>query len=158
MALKKLKKPQLTQKNIESLGREYAELSQTIIQLDSRKKELADLIKKGAEEFGVKDDKGSFYLESDEYVMGKVSRQSFSLDQEKAVKTLESLGLGDLVDVVTTKVVNEDKLNKAVSEGRVSFDTVEGFTNVKTSYSVLVKEKEEVPMAEQSNLKVARRK
>lgn len=159
--LKKSKKKSsatFSEKEVASLGKEYAELSAQIKQLETRKKQLSDLIKENAEKYGVKDDKGSYYLESAEHIMGKVAKKSFKIDQDKAVKVLESLGLGDVVDEVTVKTVNEDKLDKAVSDGRISFDTVEDFTEVKTSYSVLVKEKEEVPEVEQTTLKAARRK
>lgn len=155
---KKASKQEFSEKEIAVLGREYAEISAQIKQLDSRKKELATLIKEGAEKYGVQDDKGSYYLESDDYIMGKTAKKSFKIDQDKAVEKLESLGLGDVVDVVTTKVVNEDKLNKAVQSGRLPMETVEEFTNISVSYSVMVKEKEEAPEVEQSSLKVARRK
>ena len=147
-----------TAEDIGKMGREYADISAQIKQLEERKKSLADKIKSGAEQFGVKDDKGSYYLESDTQVMGKVAKKSFKIDQDKAVETLESMGLGDVVDVVTVKTVNEDKLQEAVSDKRITLDTVQGFTNESVSYSVLVKEKEAVPEVEQSTLKVARRK
>lgn len=147
-----------TVEDIGKMGKEYAEISAQIKQLEERKKSLADKIKSGAEQFGVKDDKGSYYLESDTQVMGKVAKKSFKIDQDKAVETLESMGLGDVVDVVTVKTVNEDKLQKAVSDKRITLDTVQGFTNESVSYSVLVKEKEAVPEVEQSTLKAARRK
>lgn len=165
MALKKVSKkaennvsPLFKVKDISNLGKEYAEISAQIKQLEDRKKVLANLIKEGAEQFGVKDDKGSFYLESDTHVMGKVAKKSFSIDHEKAVNMLESMGLGDVVDVVTMKTVNEDRLQSAVQDGRVSLDTVQEFTNEKVSYSVSVKEKEVMPEVEVSTTKVARKK
>ena len=151
-------KPLFTADDIGKMGKEYADISAQIKQLEERKKNLADKIKEGAERFGVKDDKGSFYLESDSHIMGKVAKKSFKIDQDKAVKTLESIGIGDVVDVVTVKTVNEDKLQKAVQDNRLTLDTVQGFTKESVSYSVLVKEKEAVPEVEQSTLKAARRK
>ena len=148
----------ITQDEICKLARQYAEISANIKQLEEVKKELADKIKKGAEQYGEKDDKGSFYLEDDSYIMGKVARKSFKIDQDKAVKTLEAMGLSDVLDIVTVKTVNEDKLQRAVGEERISLDTISDFTNESVSYSVLVKEKEDVPEAEQTNFKVARRK
>lgn len=161
MALKKVSKkvkPMFSAEDISRMGREYAELSEQIKQLSDRKKTLSDKIKEGAEQFGVKDDKGSYYLENDTLIMGKVAKKSFTLDQDKAVKTLESMGLGDVVDVITTKVVNEDRLNQAVVDKRLTLDTVKGFTDEKVSYSVLVKEKEAIPEVEVSTAKVARKK
>ena len=147
--------PMFTEDNVKSLGRQYADISSQIKALEEQKKALAEKIKQGAEQFGVKDDKGSFYLESEDLMMGKVAKKSFKIDQDKAVKTLESMGIGDVVDEVTVRTVNEDRLQRAVSDGRLSLDTVESFTNVSVSYSVLVKEKEAMPEVEQTTLKSA---
>lgn len=151
-------KPLFSAEDIGKIGKEYADISAQIKQLEERKKSLADKIKSGAEQFGVKDDKGSFYLESASHIMGKVAKKSFKIDQDTAVKTLESMGLGDVVDVVTVKTVNEDKLQKAVQDKRLTLDDVKGFTNESVSYSVLVKEKEAMPEVEQTTLKAARKK
>ena len=147
--------PMFTEDNVKSLGRQYVDISSQIKALEEQKKALAEKIKQGAEQFGVKDDKGSFYLESEDLMMGKVAKKSFRIDQDKAVKTLESMGIGDVVDEVTVRTVNEDRLQQAVSEGRLSLDTVESFTNVSVSYSVMVKEKEAMPEVEQTTLKSA---
>lgn len=147
--------PMFTEDNVKSLGRQYADISSQIKALEEQKKALAEKIKQGAEQFGVKDDKGSFYLESEDLMMGKVAKKSFKIDQDKAVNTLESMGIGDVVDEVTVRTVNEDRLQQAVSDGRLSLDTVESFTNVSVSYSVLVKEKEAMPEVEQTTLKSA---
>lgn len=147
--------PMFTEDNVKSLGRQYADISSQIKALEEQKKALAEKIKQGAEQFGVKDDKGSFYLESEDLMMGKVAKKSFKIDQDKAVKTLESMGIGDVVDEVTVRTVNENRLQQAVSDGRLSLDTVESFTNVSVSYSVLVKEKEAMPEVEQTTLKSA---
>lgn len=147
--------PMFTEDNVKSLGRQYADISSQIKALEEQKKALTEKIKQGAEQFGVKDDKGSFYLESEDLMMGKVAKKSFKIDQDKAVKTLESMGIGDVVDEVTVRTVNEDRLQQAVSDGRLSLDTVESFTNVSVSYSVLVKEKEAMPEVEQTTLKSA---
>ena len=147
--------PMFTEDNVKSLGRQYADISSQIKALEEQKKALAEKIKQGAEQFGVKDDKGSFYLESEDLMMGKVAKKSFKIDQDKAVKTLESMGIGDVVDEVIVRTVNEDRLQQAVSDGRLSLDTVESFTNVSVSYSVMVKEKEAMPEVEQTTLKSA---
>ena len=151
-------KPMFSAEDIGKMGREYADISAQIKVLEAKKKDLADKIKNGVEQFGVKDDKGSFYLENEYHIMGKVAKKSYKIDQDKAVKTLESMGLGDVVDVVTVKTVNEDKLQKAVADKRLTLNTVKGFTDESVSYSVLVKEKEAVPEVEQSTLKVAKKK
>ena len=151
-------KPLYFVQDIGKLGREYAEVSKQIKLLDERKKFLADTIKSQVEQTGVKDDKGSYYLEDDNFIMGKVAKKSFKIDQDKAVETLESIGLGDVIDIVTVKTVNEDRLQRAVQEKRLSLDTVQDFTNESVSYSVLVKEKEIMTEVEQTTLQVAKKK
>lgn len=161
MSLKKVTKkvaPLYSEEDIAKMGREYAEISAQIKTLEAKKKELSEKIKSGAEMYGVKDDKGSFYFEDDYVLMGKVAKKSFKIDQTKAVETLESMGLGDVVDTVVSKVVNEDKLQKAVQSGKITLDEVAEFTNESVSYSVLVKEKEALPEVEQTTLKAARKK
>lgn len=158
MALKVVKKSLFSADDIGALGKQYAEISAKIKQLEEEKKALADRIKAGAEQFGVKDDKGSFYLESDNFIMGKVAKKSFKIDQELAVKTLESMGLGDVVDEVVVKTVNEDRLQTAVNHKRLDLDIVRAFTKESVSYSVSVKEKEALPEVEQTTLKAARNK
>lgn len=141
------------------MAAEYDNLSAQIKTLEARKKELSAQIKEGAEKFGAKDDKGSFYFENNGFIMGKVAKKSLSIDQEKGVDILERMGLGDCIDTVTIRSVNEDKLSAAVSNGRISINKVEEFVNSNISYSVSVKECETVTAeVEQTTLKAARRK
>ena len=156
MALKVVKG--FSEADLIKVGQEYADISAKSKTLDTKKKELSSIIKDNCEKFGTKDDKGSFYFESDTLILGKVAKKTLSIKQDEAVKTLKSMGLGDVVDTVTVETVNEDKLQKAVQDKRISLDEVEKFTNVKVTYSVLVKEKEAMPEAEVSTAKVARKK
>lgn len=160
MALKKVIKksttPVETENDILAYGKEYALISGQIKTLEARKKKLADLIKKGAEKFGVKNDKGSFYLEKGGLSMGKVCKKSYSINEELAIPYLKEYGLKSCID--TVEKVNGDRLNKAVSSGKIDLSTVESFTNEKVSYSVSVVEVETMPEVEQSELKMAARK
>ena len=143
---------------VEELGKaaqEYAEISAQMKIMDERKKALAKIIKDGAVKFGTKDDKGSSYLEVNSYVVGNVSKVSMSLDHEKGADYLEKKGLGDLVDVVTVKTINEDRLEKAVGDNRLTLQEVDSFTNRKVTYSVSVKSMEDMPVVEQSELAMA---
>ena len=165
MALKAVKKSTtnkvtslFTAKDIGKFGKEYADISAQIKELEAKKKDLAEKIKNGAEQFGVKDDKGSYYLESDNHIMGKIAKKSYKIDQDEATAVLQAMGLGDVIDVVTVCTVNEDRLQRAVQDKRISLDDVEKFTKETISYSVSVKEKEVVPEVEVTNLKVARKK
>ena len=60
---------------------------------------------------------------------------------------------------MTVKTVNEDKLEAAVANGRISLNQVEGFSKISTSFSVSVKKKDEVTAkVEQATLAAARKK
>lgn len=147
-----------TEKELGSMASEYADISSQIKALEERKKVLSDKIKQGAEQLGVKDDKGSFYLETNGFILGKVASKSMKIDNEKAVEVLTSKGLKKCVTTVTTKTVNEAELERAVANGKITLEEVEDFTTVSTSYKVSVAKKEEMPVVEQSTIKVAARK
>ena len=49
-------KPLFSVEDIGRMGKEYAEITKQMKQLEERKKELADKIKLGAEQFGVQDE------------------------------------------------------------------------------------------------------
>ena len=163
MAVKKMTKklkPEViyTEKDLISFGESYSEISAKIKELEAKKKALSTQIKDLTEKFGVKDDKGSFYYDSDDFIMGKVCKKSFSLEQETAIKTLHELGLEDCI--TTVEVVNEDELSKAISNGRITMQSVDSFTKEKVNYSVSVVKKEKVTAeVQQTTLKsVARKK
>lgn len=155
------KNPTFSKEGYFNLAEEYKDLSAKIKSLDERKKQLSALLKEGAQKYGVEDDKGSFYLENDSFLIGRVAKRSFKLDQDKAVSMLEEMGLEDIVDVITTKVVNEDRLNEAVAQGKLTLDDVEQFTNVTTSFMVDVRPKEnpdDMKSVEVSAIKMAARR
>ena len=88
MALKRKSGSKVTDMNtrqLEMLGKQYEEVSAQIKELEKTKKTLADAIKNGAEQSGVKDDKGSFYYETATHILGKVASKSISLNTEKAI-------------------------------------------------------------------------
>ena len=150
--------PTITKADIGKCAKEYSEVSQQIKVLEERKKTLATIIKEGSVKYGTTDDKGSSYLEVDGFITGNVSKVSMSLDHTKGVDYLEKKGLGDLIDVETVKTINEERLEKAVGEKRLTLDEVESFTTKKQSYQVSVKAVEEMPEVEQSNLALAAKK
>lgn len=147
--------PVITKDEVGLMAKEYSEISKQIKVLEDRKKLLATQIKEGAVKYGTPDDKGSSYLEVNGFIAGNVCKMSMSLDHDKGVEYLEKKGLGDIVDVMQVKTINEEKLEKAVGEKRLSLADVESFTNKKQSYQVSVKPIEEMPEVEQSNLSLA---
>lgn len=151
-------KKMFTPKDYDVLAQEYSDISKQVKALNDRKKALADKLKEGAELEGIKDDRGSFYIDGSNFVIGKVSKKSFSINEGKATPLLKEKGIyEECIDII--EVINTDKIQKAVDSELLTLDEVESITDIKTSYSVSVKEKEEMPEVEVSTLQaVARRK
>ena len=125
---------------IDSLLVEYDRLREEKKTIDTRMKKLSEDIKKYAEENGVKNDKGSFYLENDLLTFGKMAKKSVSLIQDKAIEFFKGRKLFDAIKLVET--VDEDAVEKYINEGKISFEELESITNTKVSYSVDIKKKE----------------
>lgn len=169
MALKKVtkksnvkdfpKKATTTPQMMEQMAEEYDEVSGKVKLLTATKNALSDKIKIGAEELGVKNDKGSFYFETSGYVCGKEAKKSVSLDHDKAIEYLKSKGLANgVVSVVTQEVLDEDAFESLVKSGDISQKDFESLCNIKVTYSVSVKKKEEMPEVQQTTAKAASRK
>lgn len=157
MALKKKEKfPASNLAEANKMARDYDSYSVKIKELNSRKKELGDYLKSFAREEGVQDDKGSYYYDLDQYVVGCVARTSTSLDHEKAVSLLKKKGLGNCVKKVISYELNEAEIEKAVNCGDLTLEELHSVSNVKTTYAVSVNKKEVADTAQE--VKFAARK
>lgn len=126
---------------------EYAELNEKIKFLDKRKKELSESLKELALKTGIKDDKGSFYVNEGDKVFGRVRKCSISLNEDRAMKFFKKKGL--LKDVTKT-VLDEDKIDVLVSCGEVTAEDIESISDIKESFSFYLgeakgEEPEEMP-------------
>lgn len=156
---KLLKKAKVTLSELSKMAEEYFEISAKIKTLESTKKLLSEKIKEATEELGVKDDKGSYYSDCDNYVTGKVAKKSVRLNEERAKILFTEKGIfNDVVQIVETEVIDEEALERKVKEGVISDEELESICDIKTTYSVSVKEKEEMPEVEVSELKAASKK
>ena len=161
MGLKKVKSnvtPIFNKKDYAKLAEEYNEVSVQLKELDERKKHLANLLKDGAEKFGVKDDKGSYYCDTDDFIFGRVAKKSIKLNEERTTKYLKAHGFSHYIEEVVTYVINKAKVEEAVKCGDIPQKEFEKMCDVDVSYSVSVKKKEEMAEVEQTTLKVARKK
>lgn len=120
--------------------KEYDELRTQKKVIEEQMKKLSADIQKYAEAKGVKDEKGSYYIDNDDYVFGKTAKKSVKLNQEKALAYCKNNEMGDCIDVVET--VNEDKLAHYVSIGEITSKTLEDLTDIKITYAVSVTKKE----------------
>ena len=163
MALKKISKnvtPMFSKEDYGKFAEEYNDISSKMKELDARKKHLAEVLKDAAEKVGVKDDKGSYYCDCDNFIFGRVAKHSVKLDEEKAKTYLREHKMENMIEKVVSYVVNEEMLSEAVKDGRISQEDFESLCNVTTSYSVSVTKKnvEDMPEVEKTSLKIAARK
>lgn len=158
MALKKKSKvtSMFSALDVQKLAEEYNNISKQMKELETKKKELADKLKSCAESMGVTDDKGSSYIDGDNYVVGRIAKHTVKINQEEGVSLLRERGLLNCITEKTSYTVNEAEVEKAVAEETLTEEDVRSFTTVSTSYSVSVKAKEEMPEVDVSA--VARKK
>lgn len=131
--------------------REYNSLRTQKSLIEKRMKEISEDIKKYSVEHGVKDQNGSSYIQADGFVYGNMAKKSVKLNEKKATEYFSALGLLDKV-IETKMVISEDKINALLTEGIITEDDITNVVDIKTSYSVTVKEvkqeEEEMPVIE----------
>lgn len=125
--------------NIVELVQQYDLIKEQEKAIASRKKELADQIKKYAVEHGQTDSKGSSYRQEGGYTFGNVARKVIKLNSDKALDYL-SQHKPDLVGQVleTVQIVSEAKLEALFTEGEITAEELEEMVDTKVTYSVSV--------------------
>ena len=132
---------------------EYDSLREQKKKIEDRMKYLADQIKANAEKVGVKDDKGSFYAEDEQFIYGKQCKKSVSFNQEKALSYFRDHGYDDCI--ATVEVINEEAVESRINTGDISLEDLEDITTTKVSYAIDLKRKEEMPEVEQTEVPIA---
>ena len=132
---------------------EYDSLREQKKKIEDRMKYLADQIKANAEKVGVKDDKGSFYAEDEQFIYGKQCKKSVSFNQEKALSYFREHGYDDCI--TTVEVINEEAVEGRINTGDISFEDLEDITTTKVSYAIDLKRKEEMAEVEQTEVVMA---
>lgn len=138
---------------IGTLLQEYNTLRDEKKRIEDRMKKLADLIKDNAEKVGVKDDKGSYYAEDENYIYGKQCKKSVSFNQEKALSYFKDHGFEDCID--TVEVINETAVEEHINTGDISFEDLESITDTKVSYAIDLKKKEDMPEVQETEVPMA---
>lgn len=151
-----VKKAVLDKKTIEEMVAEYNELRLREKTISDRKKVLADAIKAFVLKNGTKDSKGSFYSENDSFTYGAQCKKSIKFDVEKASDFLKKIGHEECI--VMTPSIDGDAVSQLVEDGAMSFDDMESITNTSVTYSIDVKQKEEMPEVQTSTVAAASRK
>lgn len=132
---------------------EYDSLREQKKKIEDRMKYLADQIKANAEKVGVKDDKGSFYAEDEQFIYGKQCKKTVSFNQEKALSYFRDHGYDDCI--TTVEVINEEAVESRINTGDISFEDLEDITTTKVSYAIDLKRKEEMSEVEQTEVPIA---
>ena len=132
---------------------EYDSLREQKKKIEDRMGYLADQIKANAEKVGVKDDKGSFYAEDEQFIYGKQCKKSVSFNQEKALSYFRDHGYDDCI--TTVEVINEEAVESRINTGDISFEDLEDITTTKVSYAIDLKRKEKMSEVEQTEVSIA---
>lgn len=162
MALKKVIKISEDEKLLISYADEYNDISKKMKLLDNTKKSLSERIKDILSKVGVKDANGSQYYETSNFILGRVARKKVTLNKDAVVAYLEKHNkvlLNKVLKVETVVNIDEDVLEEAVRNGEVPMEVFENeMCKIDVSYSVSVKEKEDISEVEVSKAKAASRK
>lgn len=135
---------------------EYDVLREQSKNIKKRMDSLASQVKQYVVENGVKDDSGSLYSENDQYIFGQQSRKSVSLDQEKTLAFLKTLGLVDAIK--TIEVLDVEAFERYVDSDTISYEDVEKLSTIKVTYAIDIKKKEVMEEAEVFPIAAKRRK
>ena len=159
MAVKLKKKPVANElpfsgRKIGEVLAEYAEINEQMKFLEKRKKELAESLKDLALKTGVKDDKGSYFVDEGDKTFGRVRKCSISLNEEKAMKFFKKKGL--LKDV-TKSVIDLDKVDILVSCGQVTSEEIESISDIKESFQFYMGDKKTEEPEEMPEIQVSER-
>lgn len=143
---------------LKEYAKEYLTLRGQKQQLETRMKELSELLKSGATDYGVKNSTGSSYCEYDEVIVGSMAKKSVRLNEDKAIKFFKGKKLYKQV-VETKEYISEEKIEQLLANSVITEEDVQSFMDVKTTYSLDVKkvEKEEAPEVEVSKLKMKKK-
>ena len=143
-------------KIIEQMVAEYNELKIKEKQIKDRKAVLSDAIKTYSLTNGTKDDKGSYYIDTDKYSFGAMCKKSVGFNTDKAVKFFQSRGFDDCI-TFSPQIV-ESAVEKHLDDGDITVSDLEGITNTSVSYAVSVKVKEEVVEVQQTTFAASKKK
>lgn len=133
--------------SIQEKVQEYDVLRTKAKTIKDRMDSLAKEIKMYLTNTVTPDSKGSYYAEDEHYVFGNMAKKSIKLNEDRAKVFLQERNLLEQASDVKI-VINEDKLSKLVEDGTISQEELEGLVDIKTTYSISIKEKkvEEEPV------------
>ena len=152
MAVKLRKKPVANElpfsgRNLSEVLAEYSEINEQMKFLEKRKKELSESLKELALKTGVKDEKGSYYVNEGNKTFGRVRKCRITLNEEKAMSFFKRKGL---LKEVTKSVIDLDKVDILVSCGQVTSEEIESISDIKEQFQFYLgdiksEEPEEMP-------------
>lgn len=133
----------LTNSALLDAATQYVSLKEQATLISKRVSEMRDRLVEFVEKHGYSDDQGHGWLDLPEQVDGieaiqRQKRVSRTMDEDKLFALLEDK---DLLDDCTTmvRVVDEEKVYKAVYKGQLSEDELNGCVNEKVTYALVLK-------------------
>lgn len=131
--------------NLESQIREYLKVKSTLEQMESRQRELREILFSKLDAEGYEDDKGNITIELDSAVDGvvrieKQRRVTRKLDEETADEIIAERGIADAVYKMI-RVIDEDALMAQLYEGTVSEEEIDKMFPSKVVWALTTKKK-----------------
>lgn len=142
MAKLPVKKPATSKVPVREYIQEYVRLRDEKKKLEARMSQISEALKAVAEEKGQKDDKGSFYFEHDNFMVGKQARKTITFDVEKATKFFRKKGFPECID--TIEQINMEAVEELLDSGDITLSDLEKITNTNITYSIDIKPVEKV--------------
>jgi hypothetical protein len=129
--------------SLEAQVREYAKLKASINYMETRQKELRDLLFSKIEEDGYEDEKGNIILDLPQSIEGinalqKTARITPYLDDTVAERIIEENGIGDDVYRMV-RVIDEGALMSQLYEGKLTEDEIDEMFPKKTIWALTTK-------------------
>jgi len=129
--------------SLEAQVREYAKLKASMNFMETRQKELRDLLFAKIEQEGYEDDKGNIILDLPQSIEGisalqKTARITPYLDDTVADRIIEEKGIGDDVYKMV-RVIDEGALMSQLYEGKLTEDEIDEMFPKKTIWALTTK-------------------
>lgn len=124
------------------LAREYDILRAQIKNAQEAQKNITEKIKDLLKLVGQKNDKGSFVVDSPEFIIENVAKKSIKFNVDKSEAFFKGRGIEDCIKYTPT--VDEKAVDEALSRGDITPEDIEDIVDVKTSYAINIKKKAEL--------------
>lgn len=136
---------------VDELANEYYQLRKQKNTIESRMSELSKRLKEYAQSSGVKDIRGSYYLNREEYRIGDTLRRTTKVNDEKAVALLKKKKLKGYIEI--RESVSKETIEQLLENSLLSEKEVVSILDVTESRSIDLRKQDEIQDVEEYSFK-----